>query len=175
MVLTVEQYNQFMKRVIKTDTCWLWWVPYIKGLPSRIIIEHDATQEEYGKLYGAYAHRLALSYHLQRDLLPGTVVRHLCKTKNCVNPEHLTEGTHTENMRDKIRDGTSKYKRLSEDAVRAIRYSDEPQRLLSKRYKIALQAISDIQCKRRWKHIYGPTLPPPTPQSSPESNLIQLV
>jgi len=161
MVLTEEQYKRFMERVTKTDTCWLW-----KSVCSAW------EEEEYGKMYGCYAHRLALSYFLQRNIMPGTVVRHLCKTKNCVNPEHLTEGSHTENMRDKIRDGTSKYKRLSEDAVRAIRYSDEPHRILSKRYTVALQAISDIQCKRRWKKIHGPTLPPPTPQSEPGNNPI---
>lgn len=34
------------------------------------------------------------------------VMRHKCKYPNCVNPDHLEPGTYTQNMADKVRDGT---------------------------------------------------------------------
>ena len=40
-----------------------------------------------------------------KTLGPGMVVRHLCGNSRCCNPEHLTLGSHRENMADKARSG----------------------------------------------------------------------
>jgi len=44
--------------------------------------------------------RLALSRHLGRPILPKLCACHTCDVPNCVNPDHLYEGTHADNMRD---------------------------------------------------------------------------
>lgn len=37
---------------------------------------------------------------------PGLVIRHSCRNRHCVNPEHLQIGTKGDNNRDRARDGT---------------------------------------------------------------------
>lgn len=68
--------------------CWLW---------------RGATQPAgYGIFRvdhrNVYAHRV--SYELLKEsLLPGLQVDHLCRVRNCVNPEHLEAVTMQENIR----------------------------------------------------------------------------
>ncbi len=81
----------------------------------------------------------------------------ICGHKNCVNPQHLRVGTHTENMRDMITDGTSlrgtkhHKNKLTEEQVREIRRrSDENQRILGEEFGVSHGTISDIIIKKRW-------------------------
>ncbi len=54
-----------------------------------------------------YSHRVSLECKLQRSLDEKEVCRHMCKRKDCVNPLHLDVGTHKDNARDKIAQGTA--------------------------------------------------------------------
>jgi hypothetical protein len=47
-----------------------------------------------------YAHRLALERKLGRPIKPGLCALHTCDCKSCVNPDHLYEGTYTDNLLD---------------------------------------------------------------------------
>jgi hypothetical protein len=74
-------------RVEKTDGCWLWG---------------GAKSFGYGQLTfrrkGYKAHRLA--YELLVGPIPdGLQIDHLCRVRNCVNPEHLEPVTQLENQR----------------------------------------------------------------------------
>ena len=53
------------------------------------------------------AHRFALILKLGRDLERDEVSRHLCHVRRCVNPDHLTDGSQSDNMLDSVRDGTA--------------------------------------------------------------------
>ena len=46
-----------------------------------------------------YAHRLAFEVS-NGPIPPGLCVMHKCDTRMCINPHHLTVGTHKENTRD---------------------------------------------------------------------------
>ena len=53
------------------------------------------------------AHRLAYCRHhgIDPDTVKGQVVLHSCDNPGCVNPLHLSLGTHRDNQKDKFRKG----------------------------------------------------------------------
>ena len=88
--------ERFMAYVQKTTTCWVW--------------TGHLTKSGYGcfrwKTSGRRAHRVA--YQLFKGQVPtGKVVMHNCDNRPCVNPEHLSLGTHLDNMRDMVSKGRS--------------------------------------------------------------------
>lgn len=78
--------ERFWEKVCKTEDCWLW-----TGA-----LNHDG----YG-LFKAYArtegaHRI--SYRWAHGPIPeGFSIDHLCRTRNCVRPDHLEAVTQAEN------------------------------------------------------------------------------
>lgn len=81
--------ERFWGRVAKTETCWLW--------TGRLTEKGYAGKVGYqGKHYAP--HRLA--YELLTGPIPdGLVLDHLCRVRNCVNPDHLEPVTAEENTR----------------------------------------------------------------------------
>lgn len=49
-------------------------------------------------------HRVALTIKLGRAIAPGMNANHSCHRRDCVNPDHLTEGTQQQKMADMVRD-----------------------------------------------------------------------
>lgn len=78
--------TRFWERVEKTPTCWLWLGSLEGGGYGQFSIK--------GKL--KKCHRLA--YEMLVGRIPeGLVTDHLCRVRNCVNPEHLEIVTPKEN------------------------------------------------------------------------------
>lgn len=79
--------ERFWQKVEKTERCWLW----------RGAVDNNG----YGRfrLNGktVYAHRLA--YKLSVDSIEaGMTLDHLCRNRQCVNPNHLEQVTNKENI-----------------------------------------------------------------------------
>ncbi len=146
----------FMRKVQKTDTCWLW-------------IGH---RQEYG--YGKFrwqgeavqAHRV--SWELHRGHIPkGVQICHKCDNPPCVNPDHLFLGTQSDNMQDCKRKGrfhpppTGKgsahnQAKLSDADVFHIRRSYRsgvPARSLASRYKLTRAYIYKVISGATWQHL----------------------
>lgn len=70
--------------IIPWSGCWIW----MGGL----------TTNGYP---AGYKHRKTLERKLGRRLGP-LLARHTCDIKCCMNPAHLVEGTHADNMRDAV-------------------------------------------------------------------------
>lgn len=84
----MNELSRLLAKVNKTDSCWIWM----------------ASQNGHG--YGQFryrgmtrsAHRAA--YELLVGPIPdGLDLDHICRVRNCVNPDHLEPVTHAENVR----------------------------------------------------------------------------
>lgn len=80
-------FEKFFDRVEATGFCWLW-----RG---------EVTDKGYGRSYlqgkTLYAHRQ--SYQMLIGPIPeGLTLDHLCRIRNCVNPDHLEPVTLEENL-----------------------------------------------------------------------------
>lgn len=163
--MTEKQRRRFMEKVIPEPMsgCWLW----VAGANAR----------GYGSVNCGGASHLAhrLSWRMHRGEIPdGLSVCHRCDNPSCVNPDHLFLGTHAENMADRNRKGRvasgprsgawkSTWKRcagerhpkakLTEDAVREIRASTDPERALAARYGVSKATISNVRLNKGWAHV----------------------
>lgn len=84
---------RLLRRVTKDDNgCWLWANVAPNGYGK---IQYRGSD---GKLVYVSTHRLA--YELLVGLIPaGLTIDHLCRVRNCCNPEHLEAVTQQENTR----------------------------------------------------------------------------
>jgi hypothetical protein len=78
--------DRFWPKVEKTESCWLW--------------VGATTGKGYGTFWNegrmVYAHRFAYE-SLVGPIPDGLQIDHLCRVKNCVNPEHMEPVTNAEN------------------------------------------------------------------------------
>lgn len=76
------------------EDCWLW-----TGARTR----DPYGNPSYGQLM--YQRRMILAHRLSWELTYGVIpvekILHKCDITNCVNPNHLFEGTQTDNMQDR--------------------------------------------------------------------------
>jgi hypothetical protein len=118
------------------------------------------------------AHRVAYE-RAHGPIPPGMVVMHACDNRLCINPDHLTIGTHAENAADKMakgRRGEVVFGKLTAEQVAEIRaiaahnatlghdrWNKHPeyvtQRAMADRYGVGPDVISDIVHRRTWKKV----------------------
>lgn len=138
--------DDFLQRVEKTDTCWLW-----KG---------NKKENGYGRYFigsGRYirAHRFSWS-HLNGEIPKGLLVLHKCDVRECVKPDHLYLGTHKDNMRDMRLKGRVA-SRLTYSQVTEIRKTYQrgvpgefSQMGLAKKYGVGYSHIAAIVNNKLW-------------------------
>ncbi len=112
-------FRNFWSKVEKGDGCWLW--------------DGQRTRQGYGNIDAVLgsrrngtarrvvfpAHRVAYFLATGTDPVDKYVI-HSCDNKRCVRPEHLSLGTHQQNIQEAAERGLYPSK-LTEDHVRAIR------------------------------------------------------
>jgi hypothetical protein len=139
--------EDFWKKVDKSGEHWLW-----TGMLD--------PRSGYGKFHinmkGMNSHRYCWIL-VNGEIPDGLVVRHKCRVKNCVNPEHLELGTTADNNADMIRDGTtmrgtkSHLSKLNEEQVLDIRRrATEGCVRLGKEFNVRPSTISEILHRRSW-------------------------
>ena len=116
----------------------------------------------YGRCYvnGTrwYTHRLAYTRAFG-PIPPGLMVLHRCDVRTCCNPGHLFLGTIQDNMRDKVSKGrqcrgeTRPLAKLTTAAVREIRASGEPRKVLARRYGVSGTTITQVRQRKVWSHV----------------------
>lgn len=108
------------------------------------------------------SHRLAYQ-SIHGDIPEGLVVRHTCDNPSCCNPDHLTIGTHRENIQDKLDRGRAAGGRntgaknpnskLTEQHVREIRSSAESNKRLAAQYGVSNVLIGLVKRNLIWRHV----------------------
>ena len=134
--------------------CWPW-------LASR-------THDGYGVFTVGrrtmHAHRMAyaLAAGASEESLKGLSILHACHNPLCCNPAHLSLGTPSENMADKVRAGRQSrgsghgMARLTEEDVRTIRTAHARGASLpdlGRRYRVTATAIWQIVHRKHWRHV----------------------
>jgi hypothetical protein len=134
---------------LNDNGCWVWKGNKLKGY-GRVCWE--GTMQSVHRFYWLLSGRtIPEGLHILHG--------HNC-SKACFNPDHLKPGTQTENMADKVRDGTwqggEKHSRakLTETQVLAIRASENKfHRELAVEYGVTKTTITNIINRKIWKHL----------------------
>lgn len=83
----------------------------------------------------------------------------ICHNPSCYNPHHLRWATRSENMNDRVLDGTSNRgvrcasSKLTNEQVLDIKKSDLAGYLLARKYGVNRNTIYDIKNNRTWQHL----------------------
>lgn len=137
------------------DGCWIW--------------QFATSQQGYGVMRSGGENRRShrVSYELHVGPLDDDLqINHKCHVEACVNPDHLYQGTHKDNMQDASEAGSLKGGRygedaqnakLTEDAVRDIREryaaTDITQTEIAGEYGVDPSLISLVVNRRKWAHV----------------------
>jgi hypothetical protein len=89
-LVSMPASDRFWRRVEKTPGCWIW--------------TGSRTRDGYGQFTSARicvgAHRYSYE-SLRGPIPPGMQLDHLCRTRECVRPDHMEPVTQAENTRRK--------------------------------------------------------------------------
>lgn len=90
--------ERFIEKVEIVGECWLWRAAKLPRGYGRFLYDGKPR----------YAHRAAMAMFNGADINSELETLHSCDTPQCVNPSHLSYGTHTENMQDASRKGRAR-------------------------------------------------------------------
>lgn len=149
---------RFWRRVAKgaDDECWPW-------MGTKISQGYGSFSTNGKKVR---AHRFSLSLSLGRPIRDGMFALHSCDNRPCVNPRHLREGTHIENMDDAAKrnrfhrwDGSRRCARnynakLNEGQVREIRKLGHlGRKQVARMYGVSKSTVVAIMTNYGWKNL----------------------
>lgn len=144
--------DKFLKKIIKTDGCWLW---------GGTISNHGVGMF---KLDGKYRQAYRIAYELFIGEIPeGMNVCHKCDNPGCVNPDHFFIGTTQDNVADRVAKGRSAIAeknwntKLTREQVLMIRNSDfsshGSKSKLARELGVSQTALNYVLTGKNWRHL----------------------
>lgn len=153
MRLFPNQPKWFTKRVVRSGDCLLW--TGLKNKGGYGVLEVNRKSK--------LAHRV--SYELYNgSIVDGLDVMHSCDVRNCVNPNHLSQGTRQDNVDDCLRKNRNVYgekvkrsKLKESEVLDVLRLVDNglPQRKIAKMYNVSVHAVWSVKTGRTWSRLTG--------------------
>ena len=102
-----------------------------------------------GKTEGA--HRIAWMDANDAEIPAGMVVMHSCDNRKCINPDHLSLGTQSENIADGYKKGRIKQRRkVTREMADYVLGSDKSYRKLAAELDVAKATIQRIKEGKTW-------------------------
>ena len=151
--------NRFWSKVDRSESegCWLWRGTI--ALPNKCGQRYGSFGfSEYDKSISYRAH--CFSWMLCNGPIPdGKLIMHSCDVTLCVNPAHLSVGTHLENAHDRDRKGRTARgeqqgaSKLTEMQARFIKQSSKPTQLLASRFGVHYTTVMKIKQGVNWAHV----------------------
>lgn len=143
--------TRFWARVdIRADReCWLW-----RG---------GVDEGGYGRFHlnGGPAKAHVVSYTLSRGSVPGgSIVRHACDVRNCVNPYHLLHGTSRDNSRDMVERGrtysgerhhSAKLTMADARRMRELHAAGQSEKEIAQTFSVTPSTVRRVVSGRSWR------------------------
>ena len=144
----MDNLEKWFSRTIETeDGCLIWQGAVNSDGYARVAWKGSGN----GKL-----HRIVYELTTGEDI-EGKVIRHKCDNPLCINPEHLTIGSHTDNMRDRDERERHGKAKLTHEEVREIRRLDESGQYrrvqIARMFNIDPRTVSSLCNYHHWKHV----------------------
>lgn len=138
--------ERFKSKVLITEGCHIW-----TGAKNK---------DGYGCFRSEYktAHRF-IYFHHNPDADKTLSVMHSCDNPACVNIEHLSLGSHKENMNDRDSKGRcrkgerSGVSKLTEREVKAIKEDERTIREIADCFGVSSSHVSMIKMGKTWRHL----------------------
>jgi len=152
-ITSKDRELDFYKNTKQVDDCMIW----TKSLDVDRYGIYSYIENGVRKTHRAHRFSYELNYG---PISPGKMIRHLCNNRSCINPKHLIEGTHAENMKDvalsDIQKGSNHSKaKLNEKQVLKIKKMLIENRLsyaeIAKQFSVSKETISAIKNNRSWQ------------------------
>lgn len=152
---------------------------YIKDSETECWVWQGKSRSGSSRMYGRIkvdgknvaAHRFSWEMHNGTKIPEGCIVMHSCDNPSCVNPEHLSIGTHQDNMNDMIskdrqarggrfsarnpaRGSRNARAKFTERSAMQIFNDPRPQRIIAAEYGVSQTVIHNIKAKKTWRIIH---------------------
>ena len=125
--------------IVDENGCWIWQLatsPNGYGhlnINKRTITAHRYYYEKY-----------------KRKVFKGLEIDHLCRVRNCVNPEHMEVVTHSINIQ---RGANAKLSEKQVIDIRRLYKKGERQVILGKMFRVSRRNISHIINRTTWANL----------------------
>lgn len=106
--------------------------------------------------------RLILAKKIGRPIVDGAFAMHTCDRPICINPEHIIEGTHADNMADMRQKGRNRFgerspfAKLTSEQVTQMRTrhaNGETFTALGREFGVTGAHVGNIVAKKKWAHL----------------------
>ncbi len=139
-----ERLERHIERIPESG-CWIW---------TGAILSNGYGKFRDANMKSALAHRATYEYY-KGKIDAEKYICHTCDIPSCVNPNHLFEGTPTENQQDSKSKGRMKKAtfKLDWSLVKSIKEhlnKGESQNQIAKKFNVAQSMISLIKTGRSW-------------------------